>query len=293
MPYCPQCGIDNPDSARYCDQCGAALIPVASSAGAQTIVAPAAPAAPAGISCPQCGAAAIPGEAFCDNCGAPLSAPANAQAANTPTVVAPTPPYSTGVPAQPVYPPPQPSSSATAPQSYMGVPAQTAAQPSPPISYSSPVQAQTAAQPSPPPISYNPPVPMQPPTHSPAPTLPPRHLPPLPQAAPRATLAPARLVVSSGAAIALPSSAQVLIGRADPVSKFYPDVDMTPYGALEHGVGRRHVRLFVQGAQIMIEDQDSTNGTLINGQKIAPRQPQPLREGDMVQLGKLVLRFHE
>ena len=30
MPFCPQCGIDNPANARFCDQCGAALIPVAS-----------------------------------------------------------------------------------------------------------------------------------------------------------------------------------------------------------------------------------------------------------------------
>ena len=28
-PFCPQCGIDNPANARFCDQCGAALIPVA------------------------------------------------------------------------------------------------------------------------------------------------------------------------------------------------------------------------------------------------------------------------
>ncbi|PMP83882.1 MAG: hypothetical protein C0184_04655, partial [Chloroflexus aggregans] len=27
MPFCPQCGAANPDSARFCDQCGAKLIP--------------------------------------------------------------------------------------------------------------------------------------------------------------------------------------------------------------------------------------------------------------------------
>lgn len=27
MPFCPQCGVDNPAGARYCDQCGAMLIP--------------------------------------------------------------------------------------------------------------------------------------------------------------------------------------------------------------------------------------------------------------------------
>ncbi|WP_322496181.1 zinc-ribbon domain-containing protein, partial [Chloroflexus sp.] len=28
MPFCPQCGVANPDNARFCDQCGAQLIPV-------------------------------------------------------------------------------------------------------------------------------------------------------------------------------------------------------------------------------------------------------------------------
>ena len=285
-PFCPQCGIDNPATARYCDQCGAALVPLPNAAGAPTIpgmVAVPSPAA-AGIVCSQCGAAAIPGEAFCDNCGAPLSAPASARA--TP---APAPPYGTGVPAQPVYPPPQP---AAAPPSY----GDAAPQPS-------------AQEPAPPPIFFPTPESFPAPPPTPPPTLPPRHLPPLPDqpappstqpmpsvappAAPRSVLAPARLVVvATGAALPLPNSPQAIVGRADAVSKFYPDLDLTPYGALDSGVGRRHLRLFIQGGQIMAEDEDSTNGTLINGHKLPPRQPQALRDGDTVQLGKLVLQFH-
>ena len=55
--------------------------------------------------------------------------------------------------------------------------------------------------------------------------------------------------------------------------------------------GRRHLRLFVQAGQIMVEDMDSTNGTLLNGQRLAPRQPQPVRDGDQIQPGKIVLRL--
>ncbi|HRC76531.1 MAG TPA: zinc ribbon domain-containing protein, partial [Kouleothrix sp.] len=36
MPFCPQCGVDNPASARFCDQCGAALIPVPAAPAAAT-----------------------------------------------------------------------------------------------------------------------------------------------------------------------------------------------------------------------------------------------------------------
>jgi hypothetical protein len=74
MPFCPQCGVDNPESARYCDQCGAMLIPVpAQTTAPATAPATSVPAIGPTV-CPQCGQAAIPGEAFCDNCGAPLSA---------------------------------------------------------------------------------------------------------------------------------------------------------------------------------------------------------------------------
>jgi hypothetical protein len=265
MPYCPQCGIDNPASARFCDQCGAALIPVAAAPAATALTATLPPVA-GPIICPQCGTSAIPGEAFCDNCGAPLSAPAS-----TP-MPAPNPPYSTNVPAQPVYPPPQPAGAAA-----------PAPQPQPP-------------PPSPPPIFYSSPTPLPaPPPGAPPtlpgapPTLPPRHLPPLPT---RVALAPSQLVVgTSGAALPLPNSPQAVVGRADAVSKFYPDIDLTPHGALDNGVGRKHLRLFIQAGQIMAEDEDSTNGTLINGQKLAPRQPQPLHDGDQIQLGKLLLRF--
>ena len=88
----------------------------------------------------------------------------------------------------------------------------------------------------------------------------------------------------------LPQSNQALIGRADPMSNFTPDVDLGSYDALEQGVGRRHARLLVQNGQVVVEDLDSTNGTFVNGQRLQPRQPQPLRDGDQLQLGRLTLQ---
>jgi hypothetical protein len=234
MPFCPQCGVDNPPSARFCDQCGAALIPTTSSTAP---VAQPRAAAVGPTVCPQCGAAAIPGEAFCDNCGAPLAAPAR------PTAAVPMPPASAGAPPQPVYPPPQPTSVAPAAPAPARAPA-----PMPPVS-------------------------------APAP------------AAPRTTLAPARLLVTrTGAMLPLPQSNQAIIGRADPMSNFMPDVDLGSYDALAQGVGRRHARLLVQNGQMVVEDLDSTNGTFVNGQRLQPRQPQPLHDGDQLQLGRLGLQ---
>ena len=140
--------------------------------------------------------------------------------------------------------------------------------------------------------SYPPPQPAQP--APPQPARPPAAAPaPPPQPAPppaRAALAPASLLVrGSGAALPLPAAAEAVVGRADPVSKFFPDLDLTPHGAVEGGVGRRHARLFVQGAQIFVEDLDSTNGTFRNGARLAPRQPTPLANGDELRLGNLAL----
>jgi len=247
VPFCPQCGVDNPDGARFCDQCGAMLVPVSKPAATPAPVAPpvaapaAAPATTSGaVVCPQCGTQALPGEAFCENCGAPLNAPSR------PVAPVPAPPYSTTIPPQPSYSPPQPAT----PPSYQA--------PSAPV--------------------YTPPL-------APAYTPPP---------AARTNLAPARLVIAAtGATLPLPAGLQAVVGRADPVSQFFPEIDMTPHGALDQGVGRRHARLFVSGGQAMVEDLDSTNGTLLNGQRLAPRQPQPLRDGDQLTFGKMVMRYSE
>jgi class 3 adenylate cyclase/tetratricopeptide (TPR) repeat protein len=50
---CPACGLENPEAARYCGRCGAAL----------------------GSECPACGAAVGPGLAYCTSCGAGLAEP--------------------------------------------------------------------------------------------------------------------------------------------------------------------------------------------------------------------------
>jgi pSer/pThr/pTyr-binding forkhead associated (FHA) protein len=51
-------------------------------------------------------------------------------------------------------------------------------------------------------------------------------------------------------------------------------------------VSRRHVRLFLQGTNFVIEDLGSTNGTQINGQRIMG--PHILRPGEMVIFGEHV-----
>jgi hypothetical protein len=53
-------------------------------------------------------------------------------------------------------------------------------------------------------------------------------------------------------------------------------------------VSSNHARLTLQGPALVIEDLNSTNGTLVNGRAIV--EPITLRDGDDVQIGDAILR---
>ena len=110
--------------------------------------------------------------------------------------------------------------------------------------------------------------------------------------APAAAGAQAKMLVESdNTTFDLAGKSDILIGREDAVSNIFPDVDLTPHSGEEGGVGRRHARIVYSGGQYMIEDLNSINFTFVNKQKIAPRTPTALRDGDEIRLGRVVLRF--
>jgi hypothetical protein len=96
---------------------------------------------------------------------------------------------------------------------------------------------------------------------------------------------------STGRKVALPAGGEAVLGRLDATRGVFPDVDLTPDGGLEGGVSRRHARVHQQKAQFFIEDLGSANGTFLNGQRLTPYLPHPLRDGDEVQLGRVRLRI--
>lgn len=83
----------------------------------------------------------------------------------------------------------------------------------------------------------------------------------------------------------------ITIGREDAVSNIYPDVDMTPHGGEEGGVSRLHARIFVENGQYLLEDENSTNFTFLNRQRLTGKTPTPLHDNDEVRLGRVLLRF--
>ena len=56
----------------------------------------------------------------------------------------------------------------------------------------------------------------------------------------------------------------------------------------DHLVSRRHYRVFQQGGVWLVEDLGSTNGTLVNGRKVAR---QPLVDGDLIRAGSTEVQF--
>lgn len=83
-----------------------------------------------------------------------------------------------------------------------------------------------------------------------------------------------------------PNQDSYVIGREDPASSSYPDIDLVPFGGEEGGVSRRHAQITRRDDQYFIEDLNSVNYTFVNKRKIAVGVAQPLRDGDEIRLGR-------
>ena len=86
-----------------------------------------------------------------------------------------------------------------------------------------------------------------------------------------------------------------LVGRSDPHSNIFPEVDLSKYDP-QTKVSRRHARIWRRGETFLIEDLGSVNGTVVMGRdndtiRLAPGQPRVLESGDRLRLGETTLHF--
>jgi pSer/pThr/pTyr-binding forkhead associated (FHA) protein len=105
---------------------------------------------------------------------------------------------------------------------------------------------------------------------------------------------PGRLTIQ-GTNVSLPfpqGKQQVFIGREDPVSGVFPEIDLTNYGGDEGGVSRSHARIFSHGNQVFIEDLNSVNYTFVNQQRLMPGQAHVLNSGDELRFGRVALNYY-
>ncbi len=80
---------------------------------------------------------------------------------------------------------------------------------------------------------------------------------------------------------------RLVIGRHDRMTNFRPDVDLGPFHAEENGISRQHAALVAEQTQLMVVDLNSGNGTYLNGTRLSPNDPVPLRQSDHLQLAQL------
>lgn len=82
---------------------------------------------------------------------------------------------------------------------------------------------------------------------------------------------------------------RLIIGRADHATNVKPDVDLGVFDGHLYGISRQHAALVTRGAQLLVVDLNSGNGTFLNGNRLEPHQEVPLRATDRLQLGSLPL----
>jgi pSer/pThr/pTyr-binding forkhead associated (FHA) protein len=93
-----------------------------------------------------------------------------------------------------------------------------------------------------------------------------------------------------GRVFPLTGSAAV-IGRYDPVTGSRPEIDLTQVD-INRSVSRRHARLQLQnGSFYLSEEAGALNGTMVNGKRLVPGEPQALASGDRIAVGMVALVF--
>ncbi|MFN8371491.1 MAG: FHA domain-containing protein [Anaerolineae bacterium] len=83
---------------------------------------------------------------------------------------------------------------------------------------------------------------------------------------------------------------ELLFGRLDATANIVPDIDFTPHAAYQLGISRKHASVVLKTRQLYIKDLRSSNGTFVNNIRLVPFELYPLRNGDEVKLGQLVIK---
>lgn len=100
-----------------------------------------------------------------------------------------------------------------------------------------------------------------------------------------AAIAPRFMHVDTGSSFPLPAEGEAVVGRADPRTKFHPDIELS---AVDTGrsLSRRHAVISrAEGCFLVTEQPRVANGTFVNGERLKPGDPKPIRDGDEVCFG--------
>lgn len=95
----------------------------------------------------------------------------------------------------------------------------------------------------------------------------------------------------SGMELPLATGPETTIGRKDPVTGIYPDIDLSPLD-VQRSVSRRHAKIYRRGGKFFLGEEIGTmNSTFLNGNRLETGIPSEIRPGDELRFGVVVLRF--
>ena len=109
----------------------------------------------------------------------------------------------------------------------------------------------------------------------------------------------ARLVIEGTSELNAPAYGleknENLVGRRDPMSNIFPEVDLSKYDP-QTKISRRHAKIWRDGGSYLLEDLGSSNGTILltnvsDTLRLLPHQPHPLASGDRIRIGDTTLHF--
>jgi len=96
---------------------------------------------------------------------------------------------------------------------------------------------------------------------------------------------------STGKVFPLATSSETTIGRRDPVTGIYPDVDLTPVDN-QRSISRRHAKIYRRGGRFFVNEEIGTmNGTFVNEQRLETGKPTEIESGDELRCGVVKLVF--
>jgi hypothetical protein len=105
-----------------------------------------------------------------------------------------------------------------------------------------------------------------------------------------------RIVVSSVEGMepfVVQAKREIILGRKDPATGGIPDIDLAAYAGYRMGVSRRHAALRISTeTRLELWDLGSSNGTHLNGIRLAAHRPNPVQDGDEIRLGQMVMHIY-
>lgn len=84
---------------------------------------------------------------------------------------------------------------------------------------------------------------------------------------------------------------RIRVGRTDELSGLLPELNLSDDDGAEKGVSRMHAIIQASSQGLVLIDLSSTNGTLLNNSPLSPQLPYPLKNGDEIRFGDLLVHI--